>query len=155
MDVLVFEVGGIRYALPVPQAREVVRAVTIVPLPRAPSIVEGLIDVRGDLVPVLDVRARFRLPPKALSPADQLILAHAGSRLVAIRADRVVDLVQVDAAAIDDAGAVVRRPEYVAGVAKLADGLVLIHDLRTFLDDSEGLALDRAMAEPTPSERPV
>jgi purine-binding chemotaxis protein CheW len=49
MDVLVFEVGGVRCALPAPEVREIVRAVTIVPLPKAPPIVEGLINLRGDL----------------------------------------------------------------------------------------------------------
>jgi purine-binding chemotaxis protein CheW len=53
MDVLVFQVGGVRYALPAPQVREVVRAVTIVPLPKAPPIIEGLIRSGGSGPPTL------------------------------------------------------------------------------------------------------
>jgi purine-binding chemotaxis protein CheW len=146
MDVLVFEVGGVRYGLPAPQVREIVRAVTIVPLPKAPPIVEGLINVRGDLVPVFDVRTRFRLAAKPLSHTDHLVLAWAESRLVAIRADRALNLERVESDSIEDPTLLARETRYVAGVAKLPDGLVLIHDLRAFLDEAETTALDDAMA---------
>lgn len=142
MDVLVFEIGGLRYALPTSNVSELVRAVTIVPLPKGPPIVEGIINVRGRVVPVLDIRARFRLPPKAVSHTDHLILAHAGQRLVALRTDRALGLARVEAADIDDAQTALPGAEYVSGVAKLPDGLVLIHDLRTFLRESEAAALD-------------
>jgi purine-binding chemotaxis protein CheW len=146
MDVLVFEVGGVRYGLPAAQVREIVRAVTIVPLPQAPPIVEGLINVRGNLVPVFDVRTRFRLAAKPLSHTDHLVLAWAESRLVAIRADRALNLERVEPDSIEDPTLLARETRYVAGVAKLPDGLVLIHDLRAFLDEAETTALDDAMA---------
>lgn len=145
MDMIVFEVGGIRYGLRATQVREIVRAVTIVPLPKAPSIVEGVINVRGDLVPVLDLRSRFRLPPKPLSPTDHLLLAWAGERLVAIRADRAQNLVGIEPGSIADPTLVVPAAQYVAGVAKLPDGLVLIHDLGSFLNDAEAASLADAI----------
>lgn len=146
VDVLVFEVGGLRYALPASDVRELARAVTIVPLPKAPAIVEGIINVRGRVVPVLDIRARFRLPRRALSHTDHFILAQTDERMVALRADRAVDLTQVDAEDIEEPHALVPGAEYVSGVAKLPDGLVLIHDLRTFLLEAEAAALDAAVA---------
>jgi purine-binding chemotaxis protein CheW len=59
-ELLIFEIGASRFGLPSADVREVLRAVTIVPLPGAPPIVEGLINVRGRIVPVLDIRRRFR-----------------------------------------------------------------------------------------------
>jgi purine-binding chemotaxis protein CheW len=152
MDLVVFEIDGRRYALPAADVREVVRAVTVSPLPGAPPIVEGLINVRGVLVPVLDLRARFRLPAKHPSHTDHLLLASAGTRLVAIRADRALDLVHVDPADVENPTAIVPDAHRVRGVAKLADGLVLIHDLRTFLKDTEAVALDDALAAAAPAE---
>jgi purine-binding chemotaxis protein CheW len=128
---------------------QVIRAVTVVPLPKAPPIVEGVITIRGVVVPVLDVRARFRLPPKSATPADQLIVAWAGERRIAFRIDRAIDLVRVDPSDIEDAKALVPGVEYVAGLAKLADGLMLIHDFRTFLSQAEAAAL-----WPSPSTSP-
>jgi purine-binding chemotaxis protein CheW len=144
-DVIIFEVGICRYGLPVTDVRELVRAPSIVPLPKAPAIIEGIINVRGSVMPVLDIRKRFGLASKASHPADHMIVAHAGPRLVALRIDRALDIAQVDPQDIDDAKAITPRSEYVAGVAKLADGLVLIHDLRTFLTEAEARDVDGAL----------
>jgi purine-binding chemotaxis protein CheW len=146
MEILVFEIGGRRFALPSLDVQELLRAVTIVPLPKAPAIVEGVINVRGKIVPVLDIRARFRLPSSALAHTDHLIVARAGERLVALRVERALDLTQVEAKDIEDARKIVPGAEYVAGVAMLPDGLVLIHDLQTFLSEAESAALGASLA---------
>jgi purine-binding chemotaxis protein CheW len=148
LDVVVFEVGGQRYGLPAADVRELVRAVLPVPLPRAPAVVEGVINLRGRVVPVLDVRARFRLPAKAVEATDHLLVAQAGERVVALRVDRVTDLRRLDAADVEDAKGVVPGAEYVAWVAKLPDNLVLIHDLRTFLSRAESEALAELLPAP-------
>lgn len=124
------------------------RAVTVVALPKAPAIVEGIINVRGAVVPVLDIRARFRLAAKAIAHTDHLILALAGPRLVALRVDRALDLARIEAREVEDAKEVVPGADYVAGVARLPDGLVLIHDLRTFLSEAEAASLDEAFPPP-------
>lgn len=150
-EVLVFEVGERRYGLPTADVRELLRAVTVVPLPRAPAIVEGVINVRGDVIPVLDIRARFRLPPKAADHTDHLIVASIGDRRVALRVDRAIELAQCGASDVEDARGVVPGVEYVAGVAKLPDGLVLIHDLRAFLSAAEATALAESLSDPRPT----
>jgi purine-binding chemotaxis protein CheW len=145
-SVLVFEVGGHRYGLRSGDVREIVRAVSISPLPKAPAIVEGVINVRGEIVAVLDIRERFRLPPKPLEPDDHLVLARIDERLVALRADRALELVSVAAEQIENLEQAVPGAEYVAGVAKLPDGLVLIHDLATFLSPAEAKTLRAAIS---------
>lgn len=147
-EVLVFEVGERRYGLPTTDVRELLRAVTVVPLPGAPAIVEGVINVRGNVIPVLDIRARFRLPPQAATHTDHLIVASIGDRQVALRVDRAIELVRCGASDVEDARRVVPGVEYVAGVAKLPDGLVLIHDLRTFLSAAEAAALAASLSDP-------
>src|ERR1700687_6141499 len=91
-EVLVFEVGGQRYGLPTADVRELVRAVAITPLPNAPAVIEGVVNVRGRVPPVLDVRPRFRLPPKPLDPSDHFIVASAGPRGVILRVDGATHL---------------------------------------------------------------
>jgi len=123
----------------------VVRAVAIAALPKAPPIVEGIINLRGTLVPVLDVRQRFGLPPAPLAPDQHLIIAHAGNRLVALRVDRALDLVVIDQDAVESAARVAPGAEYVSGIAKLADGLLVIHDLERFLSLEEAGQVDTAV----------
>ena len=147
MQLVIFELGDQRFGLLEEDVREVVRAVSITPLPKAPAVVEGVINVRGNVTAVFDIRKRFALPPKALEPADQFMLARVAGRNVAIRVDRATDLVALDPGVVENATKVVPRGEYIAGVAKLPDGLVLIHDLAAFLSQAEEAVLDRAMAE--------
>src|SRR5215510_13088590 len=71
IETLIFELSGLRFALPMCDVIEVVRAVAIRALPAAPPITLGVIDVRGEIVPVLDVRVRFGLMHKALDLSDQ------------------------------------------------------------------------------------
>jgi purine-binding chemotaxis protein CheW len=148
---LEFEISARRYGVRATDVVEVLRAVTVVPLPKAPRIVEGVVTIRGVVVPVLDVRARFRLSPKPATPADQLIVAWAGGRRIAFRIDRAIDLVRLDPDDIEDAKALVPGVAYIAGLAKLADGLMLIHDLRTFLSQAEAdslVALEQEFVTP-------
>ncbi len=145
-EVLLFTLEGQRYALPSADVRELVRAARLTPLPRAPDVVEGLLNLRGELLPVLDLRRRFRLPARPLSPMDHFIVARAGPRTVALRVDRAEGLLRLEPGTWDGTPGELPGVGYVAGAAKLADGLVLVHDLRTFLSEAEALALDTALA---------
>lgn len=98
------------------------------------------------MIPVLDIRSRFELPAKPES-TDHLVVVRAGERLLAMRTDRAVDLLRLAPGAIEDASRVSSHADYLAGVAKLADGLVLLHELRTFLAQAESKALAHALAE--------
>jgi purine-binding chemotaxis protein CheW len=150
MQFLQFDLSDRRFGLALEAVREVVRAVAVTPLPGAPPVVEGAIDVRGELAPVLDVRARFGVGPAPLRPDQHMVIARAGPRLVALRVDRVVALREVAAAAPSPAGALAPGLERLAGIARLEDGLVVIQDLEAFLSQAEEEALDRALAEGTP-----
>ena len=146
-DIAVFELDGRRFALPLGDTVEFLRALTCTPLPKAPPVVEGVINLRGTVVPVFDLRQRFRMPPRTPDPSQYLIVARNGTRIVALRVDGIVDVVQIDAEDIADVSTDVEDAEYVAGVAKFPDGLVLIHDLRTFLSAPEAERLATALAE--------
>ena len=81
-----------RYALRLLAVTRVVWAVEIVPLPNAPAIVLGMINVQGRVIPVVDVNKRFGLPPRELELTDQFIIAQTQRRAVALRVDGVTGL---------------------------------------------------------------
>ena len=146
---LTFELGGSRFGLAAALLREVLRAVAIAALPKAPLVVEGVINVRGAIVPALDIRRRFGMPALPVAPEQHLLIAQAGGRVVALRVDRALDLISVDASAIEAAASVAPGAEYVAGIVKLPDGLLVIHDLERFLSLDEAAGVDAALtAEP-------
>jgi purine-binding chemotaxis protein CheW len=143
---LLLEVDGIRLALPLDSVAEILRAVAITPLPGAPPVVEGVISVRGEIVPVLNLRARLGLKSRRVSTSDRLAVAHAGSRRVAVRVDKVDWLVDIDPASIRPADELTSGLNHIKGVTQLDGGLVLIHDLETFLSIAEAESLDVALA---------
>jgi purine-binding chemotaxis protein CheW len=134
-------------AVPVTAVQEVVRAVAVSPLPDVPPFVEGVINARGTLVPVFDLRRRFGLPPTPPALHHHFVLAFAGSRLAALRVDRALDLVQVAESELSPPEALVGGGRHVASIARLPDGVLVIQDLEAFLSTSESGRLDAALAE--------
>ncbi len=147
-QLLEFALDDQRYGLPLAAVERVVRMVAITPLPQAPPIVLGIINVHGRVIPVVDIRRRFRLPPRHPRATDQLIIAHTLRRSLALVADPVVGVIQCAVSAVVPAGTVLPSLGYVAGVVKLPSGLVLLHDLDTFLSLDEEQTLTAALRQP-------
>ncbi|HEX4456540.1 MAG TPA: chemotaxis protein CheW [Polyangia bacterium] len=143
---VLFLLAGQRYGVTADRVEEIARAVSVAPLPAAPPLVEGAVDWRGRIVAVLDLRGRFRLPPKPPALTDHLILARSRDRSVALRVDEVSDVVRLNATEIVPAREAIPGVGMVAGIVRSEDGLILIQDLDSFLSDAELDALDRAVA---------
>lgn len=142
---VIFILNEQRYALFLPAVGRILRMVEITPLPKAPEIVLGVINMQGRIVPVLDIRKRFRLPERELDPSDQLVIACTSKRAVALAVDKVIGVVERSGQEVIAAEKILPGMEYVEGVAKLEDGMILIHDLDTFLSLEEEKALDEVM----------
>jgi purine-binding chemotaxis protein CheW len=146
LALLVFELAGVRYALELSAVREVVSAVMIAPLPDAPPVIEGIVDVRGDIVPVYDLRLRFGLPARRLSPDERLVIAWTNTRLISFRCERTDWVEHVSRTLVDDPATARSAGRHIAGVVRLPDGLVLMQNLDAFLEASESGQLDEAMS---------
>jgi len=147
VPLVVFALDRHRFALPLALVARVVRAVEVTPLPNAPDIVCGVVDVQGEVIAVLDVRSRLGLPPRALALTDQFLIARTSGRMVALLVDQVQGLAQAD-------GGVTANPyqdapwfDQFQGVARLDDGLVLIQDLEKFLSELDARALAQALED--------
>jgi purine-binding chemotaxis protein CheW len=146
-SLVVFELGSSSYGLAAGGVQEMVRAVAVARLPAAPEIVEGVINVRGTIVPVLDVRRRFGLPARPLAPDQTFIVARAGARLVALRVDRVSEVLAVAESEVTSPETLSAGTAHLAGVARHPGGLVVITDLARFLALDEERRLDAAFAD--------
>lgn len=142
---VIFRLDGARYALPLDQVVHIVRAAEITALENAPGLVLGVIDLAGQIVPVVDIRQRFGLEPKDLLPSHHFIIAQAGERLVSLIVDEAEEVSEISASQFLNTSEIIPGLEHITGVARLEDGLVLIHDLETFLSQEEARDLDRAM----------
>jgi purine-binding chemotaxis protein CheW len=149
-ELLAFEFGEQRCAISVASVQEIVRAVTVNPLPDGPSLVRGLINVRGRGVPVIDLGLRFGAPRRPVRARDHFILAWAGSRLLALHAGSSVEILPAASAHSIEVEDPPAGSGFIAGAVQLPNEMLLIYDLDQFLSQAEGLALDRALAENAP-----
>jgi len=149
LDVLTFELDDRLHAFRAGDVIQVVQMVEISPLPGAPAVIEGIVNVRGTIVPVFDLRARLGLPAREIDPAQHLVILATGARPSAVRVDAADDFVSISdddiAVSLEDAGIGGARPRHVSGVAATADGTTVIYDLAAFLSQSESEKLDDAL----------
>jgi len=144
-SLLIFILDDQRYALLLPTVDRVVRMVAITPLPKAPDIVLGVVNIQGRVIPVINMRRRFCLTEREITLTDQLVVAHTVRRPVALVADAVLDVIACSARSLIAAEKVLPNIEYVEGVVKLKDGLIIIHDLDKFLSLEEEDFLAQAL----------
>jgi purine-binding chemotaxis protein CheW len=143
---VVFSLDNQRYALALASVQRSLRVVAITPLPEAPAIVLGIIDLGGVVIPVVDIRRRFNHPPRDVRASDQLVVASTGKRTVALLVDETKGVIEISPESYAPAGEIAPRLELVEGAIKLEDGLVLIHDLERLLSLEEETAIDRALS---------
>jgi purine-binding chemotaxis protein CheW len=146
-SLVVFILDDRRYGLPLDAVERVVRIVDITPLPKAPDVVLGAINVQGRLIAAVNIRARFRLPQRNISLSDQLIIARTSSRRVALVADAVEGVIEYSSDQFVAPDTLMPGIEYLAGVVKVSGGMVLIHDLETLLSLDEARRLDAAVSD--------
>ncbi|MBI1754208.1 MAG: chemotaxis protein CheW [Acidobacteria bacterium] len=154
-QVLCFALAGEAYALPILKVREIQAQATITRIPKAPSYMPGVINLRGAIVPILELRQRFSLgdPPEDTRPV--IVIVEVQGRTLGIRVDSVSDVLDLDPSAIRPAPELGTQTalgrEFIAGLASLpgasgSDSMLILLDLDRLLSDGELLALENATA---------
>jgi purine-binding chemotaxis protein CheW len=90
-----FRIGGEDYAVDIMRVREIIHPLPITPVPRAPASVEGVVRLRGEVVPVLDVRKRLGLPASAPSRRTRFLVVNVGRRRVGLVVDEVCEVIRI------------------------------------------------------------
>ncbi len=147
LQLVVFAIEGQRYALPLSAVERVLPMVAVSPLPQAPAIALGVINVHGRVLPVLDIRQRFGLPPRDYGLRSHLLVSRTRRRTLALPVDEVLGVSEVAAEDIAPPDAVLPGVAHVAGIVALADGLLFIHDLDAFLSLDEEQRLNESVEE--------
>jgi purine-binding chemotaxis protein CheW len=142
---LIFTLDDQRYAVRLSAVDSVVRAAAITPLPRAPEIVLGVLDLHGQVIPVINLRRRFRVPERELRTSDQFVIARAGLLTVALAVDGTEGVLEENAGSLIAPDDILTGTRYLEGVTRTGDGLVLIHDLSSLLFPDEELLLAQAL----------
>ncbi len=142
---LVFTLDDHSYALPIFQVRRAIRVVEWTPVPQAPEMILGVINLSGEIIPVFNIRKRFGLPDREVQLSDQLIIAQTVRRAVALLVDQVESLREEEKHKRIEIQKVIPDLQYIEGIVKLENGLILIHNLESFLSLEEEKALDQSL----------
>ena len=143
--ILVFTLDELACALHISNVVRVIRAMEIRKLPKAPEIIKGIINVRGKIIPVVDIRKRFGHLRREVKADDRIIIADTGKRKVAFFADTVSDIEELDSHQYEGSEESLSYAEYIKGVAKVKNEMILIHNLEQFLSLDEEKALEEAL----------
>jgi purine-binding chemotaxis protein CheW len=130
MRVLVFDIDGQRFGLDAASVREVLPAATLTQLPNLPPAIEGVLDVRGVVVPIISVRRALGLDHRTLRSTDHLVIASSRERIVGLHVDHAVEIVDLEDSDVDDSST-----DSVARVARLNGGLMSVHLVDAIVGD--------------------
>jgi purine-binding chemotaxis protein CheW len=131
-----------RIGFPASAVREIVRAVAIAPLSSAPAVIEGAVNLRGVVIPVVDARGRLGMPARPNTPDQFLVILETSDRLIAVRVDDVDDMVEVPTADVQTSAGLSPALQHLAGVAATAEGTLVIYDPDAFLTQAERAVLN-------------
>jgi purine-binding chemotaxis protein CheW len=143
---LVFVLADLQCALGTSKIDRVVPAVEISPVPQAPAIVLGLVNVQGRILPVLNIRRLFRLPAIATAPEHRMIIARTATRPVVMVVDDVLGVQEFSAEDIVAPEQVYPGIEYLHGVTGIGAGIIYIYDLDCFLSSAEDDEIEQLLA---------
>lgn len=144
-QILIFTLDESVFALPLRRVIKVIHAIEIRYLPKAPEIISGIINVRGQIIPVVDIRKRLELKVHEIIPDDRFIIADTGKRVVAILVNSVTGIRNLASQQLSVVDGNLSFAEHVSCIAKIDDELVLIYDLDRFLSLDEETELEQSL----------
>ncbi len=134
-----FQLENETYGINVEQVKEVLRVSEIAPVPGAPDYVLGIINLRGNVVTVVDTRKRFGLMPAETTDASRIVIIEVEGQEIGMLVDSVAEVMELSLSAIETAPNVGNEDSsrYIQGVASQEGQLLILVDVNRFLDESE------------------
>ncbi|WP_260293484.1 chemotaxis protein CheW [Sedimenticola hydrogenitrophicus] len=138
-QLVTFRLEDETYGINVMHVQEVLRVTEIAPVPGAPPYVLGIINLRGNVVTVIDTRSRFGLPPGDIGEASRIVIIESEMQVVGILVDSVAEVVELRGSEIDAAPNVGNEDssKFIQGVATRENDLLIVVDLNKLLSEEE------------------
>lgn len=145
MQLVGFGVGRERFGVDILAVQEIIRSTDVTPVPNSPSFVEGVINLRGDIIPVIDLRKRLSLfMADTTIEKNWVLILSIGNRVVGFIVDNVSEVLKISEDDIDPPPAIViagLENQYIRGVCEIDNSLLIILDFESILFNEEYYAL--------------
>src|SRR6202048_512005 len=149
VQVVSFKLGSEEYGVDIAQVQEINRMVAITHVPRAPQFMEGVINLRGQLIPIIDLRARFGMPRAEHTKNTRIVVTEIGAKRVGMGVDSVSEVLRLPVDQVEPAPEMITGvdTEYIRGVGKIEDRLIILLDLGPIISGAEKRELEASDAE--------
>ena len=140
VQVIVFNLGNERYGVDISQVREIIKPTQITRIPNAPDFVEGVINLRGQITTIINLRKRFGLEPKPIDNNTRIIVVEYNNAVIGMMVDTVNEVKYLSTEDIEALPSIITAREeakFLKGVGKLPDGLLILIDLNKVLSEDE------------------
>lgn len=139
LQVVTFNLGKEEFAVPILQIQEINRLVEITRVPKSPNFVEGVINLRGKVIPVLDLRKRFGLQESELGKFARIVVVNMDGRMVGLIVDSVSEVLRLSESGVEPPPPIVAgvESEYIRGLGKIDGRLLILLDLSKILTSDE------------------
>jgi purine-binding chemotaxis protein CheW len=138
-QIVVLDLGGEAYGVEIGRVEEIIRMQSVTRIPNGPAFIEGVTNLRGRVIPVLDLRKRFGLPASKPTRRSRIVVGELGEHTVGLVVDGVSEVLLVSSEAVEPPSTLVTSADsaFLRGVAKLEERLILLLDLSRILTHSE------------------
>ena len=139
LQLVTFSTGDEEFGVDILRVQEIIRTMAITKVPKAPEFVEGVINLRGKVIPIIDLRRRFGLQSKAHDKHTRIIVIEINTMIVGFVVDSVSEVLRIPASTVEPPPPVVAglESEYISGVGKLEDRLLILLDLDRLLSRAD------------------
>lgn len=143
LQLVTFTIGHEEFGVDILAVQEIIRTMEITKVPKAPHFVEGVINLRGKVIPIIDLRSRFNMSTKKHDKSTRIIVLEINTMIVGFVVDAVSEVLRVPANTVEPPPPVVAgvESEYISGIGKLDDRLLILLDLNKLLGGVEINAL--------------
>ncbi|MBK7141520.1 MAG: chemotaxis protein CheW [bacterium] len=144
LQLVSFNIGSEEFGVEILKVQEINRMVEITRVPQAPHYVEGVINLRGKVIPIIDLRKRFSLEVKEYDKNTRIVVVDINGNIMGMIVDAVSEVLRLSSSTIEPPPEIVTgvNAEYIKGVAKLEDRLLIFLDLSKVVDAAELAALN-------------
>ncbi|NOR48335.1 MAG: chemotaxis protein CheW [Methanosarcinaceae archaeon] len=145
LQLVIFQLGGEEFGVEIMQVQEIIRMPDITRIPQSPEYVEGVINLRGKIIVVINLNTKFDLHSKELDADSRIIIVEIGENVVGMIVDSVSEVLRLSTSSVEPAPDIIStkiKADYLKGVGKLDKRLLILLDLERVLNDDEMAQLE-------------
>jgi len=148
-QLVIFKLGNEEYGVDIMQVKEIIRTTTITKIPQVPSFVEGIISLRGEILPIIDMRKKFGLPETERTRQTRILVINLDNMTIGGIVDEVTEVLRIPNDAITPPPPVIKgvNTEYLQGVGQINGRIIILLDMSKILTSNEVIQIEELKEE--------